>query len=34
MFSFLRNAWLKSSWSRRMLDSLSCSTLAFLLNRY
>ncbi|ASV34322.1 phage holin, lambda family [Candidatus Hamiltonella defensa] len=29
LFSLLRNAWGKHAWSRRLLDALSCSTLAF-----
>ncbi|MGX8943228.1 phage holin, lambda family [Symbiopectobacterium sp. Eva_TO] len=29
LFSFLRNACGKSSWSRRLFDALSCSALAF-----
>ncbi|ATW30609.1 phage holin, lambda family [Candidatus Williamhamiltonella defendens] len=29
LFSLLRNAWGKYSWSRRLLDAFSCGTLAF-----
>nr|WP_238590322.1 phage holin family protein [Candidatus Hamiltonella defensa] len=29
LFSLWRNAWGKHAWSRRLLDALSCSTLAF-----
>lgn len=29
IFSFLRNVWLRHSWSRRVLDAISCSMLAF-----
>ncbi|MBT9431057.1 phage holin, lambda family [Candidatus Sodalis endolongispinus] len=29
LFSFLRNAWAKYPWSRRLLDAMSCSALAF-----
>ncbi|OIV46950.1 phage holin, lambda family [Sodalis sp. TME1] len=29
LFSFLRNAWVRNPWSRRLLDALSCSTQAF-----
>ncbi|WP_147198548.1 phage holin, lambda family [Pantoea sp. CCBC3-3-1] len=29
MFSLLRSAYAKSSWSKRVLDAVSCSALAF-----